>query len=809
MSTTTWGRGRLQFKAEQMWREELHPRDRKGRFIEIGSRISVMGGATGTVTGSPGKDLVTFTRDGDNAPFTVHRNRVTVLSRPNGDAPVSKRQDGLAEVPQVDAPDAPEEHSVPAADVPAGVAPDAKPVHTGGGDGESGPVPSQEDWDMGMGLFDDGADIAIPPAEDLARVPEEANMAVEDATKAANGEGDEPQPENGHIQQQQTVYEFNASRLDEAIAIIDKANKRAERAGVPDRIGYSIERFEIEQPYRHPDGTVDLGAPKVKVERARLTLDRPEVKHDGWRFVATLDWDPEAGLITRVISGHELTARPEAKHCDVCNSKRDRKDTYIVQRVDDPSVQQQVGKNCLVQFLGIQPKGLWMLDWDGLAEFEKSTDDYEGDGGVGGRGEQRPPTDEVLRYTIAIARANGFVSRAAADERRMATVDLVEEAMFGRPRTREAEQWQEQMRAEAAGVDQEDITALRDFARTIDGDGEYPTNLRAVSTADSVSTRNMGLLVSAFGAKQRADGVRAEREARKASQHIGMVGDKIKDQPARVTSVRYIDGTYGTTTLITMVTPEGNVLKWFASGSHDWNTDDEILVSGTIKKHDQYNDVPETVLTRSKIRLSPEGERKAAEKDAAREAALKAEEEAAQQARDAAAKAARVAVPEGYTAADAEAQSHLRVAMAVRIPDGKTDKYIDAYTVSDPFDDNGVRKILVGTDTEYVALPVDQVAALGPADEATTNAAINRATSYMKYHLGQPGFEVLPGTFEARDGIEPGAVVRIRQGGYSGLNGYITATVTAVDGNIATVREADGTERRMSLMDILAVKRGQ
>jgi hypothetical protein len=440
--------------------------------------------------------------------------------------------------------------------------------------------------------FPDDATIPVKP-------PKDAEHAVDDAGAAARGEGKPAptKPEPGQTVQPEPVYDIPAHRLADFTASVDKANRRAERAGIPYRFTYSVDRYTRKTP-----GGED-GIDQYE-ERAKVSLNRPDISHDGWHFLATLTWDEEAGLVTRVRPGEELKLHPKARNCDVCQATRDRKDTYVIRNAET-SEEKQVGSNCIAQFLGIRPEGLWMMTYDPDSdEFGGGEDDEPRPGG-GTDPNTRYAVTDVLAIALALTNREGFVSRAMAstsNSRKIATADLVRGIVSGRrPKTKEERDWRmEVLRDSRLLTDQ--ATTVRDFAATIEG-GEYAQNLRAVAGADTVHGRNVALLVSAVGVKLRADEERRLKDAIAHSKHLGTVGKKITDQEARVTAVRVIDGQYGVTRMLTMVTPEGDVIKWFGTGigAQNWDIGDRVGVTATVKKHDVYRGVNETVVTRAKL----------------------------------------------------------------------------------------------------------------------------------------------------------------------------------------------------------------
>lgn len=90
--------------------------------------------------------------------------------------------------------------------------------------------------------------------------------------------------------------------------------------------------------------------------------------------------------------------------------------------------------------------------------------------------------------------------------------------------------------------------------------------------------------------------------AQKARGHVGEVKKRQVFEKLTVKKMRYIDGYYGTTTLVIFEDETGNLIKWFSSKElDDLEEGDVVDIKSTVKKHDEYNGVPETVVSRAVI----------------------------------------------------------------------------------------------------------------------------------------------------------------------------------------------------------------
>ncbi len=78
------------------------------------------------------------------------------------------------------------------------------------------------------------------------------------------------------------------------------------------------------------------------------------------------------------------------------------------------------------------------------------------------------------------------------------------------------------------------------------------------------------------------------------------VGKRIEFE-AKVVGVYGTEGFYGHTDIVKFRDSEGNLFAWFASGYTGLERDDRMAIKGTIKKHDEYRGIKQTILTRCKF----------------------------------------------------------------------------------------------------------------------------------------------------------------------------------------------------------------
>ena len=102
-------------------------------------------------------------------------------------------------------------------------------------------------------------------------------------------------------------------------------------------------------------------------------------------------------------------------------------------------------------------------------------------------------------------------------------------------------------------------------------------------------------------AKEIADAALATLEPESHSEYIGEIKERMRDMKVTLTAARSIDGFYGTSTIYTFNYNE-NVLVWITSSCQDIEVGEEVLLTGTVKAHDEYKGVKQTKMSRCIIK---------------------------------------------------------------------------------------------------------------------------------------------------------------------------------------------------------------
>lgn len=389
-----------------------------------------------------------------------------------------------------------------------------------------------------------------------------------------------------------TIYripEQNIKKLEHKLEIL---NRKAVKLGCDEIV---LTRLS------HEDVVIldDFGKDTGKVQRyleIELVGEAPML--GGWAFVATIQHEA-AGNIIRAVPGEEVPAsfRTLDAKCEHCKTIRNRKDTYIVAS-DDPPLYKQVGRSCLRDFTGINSPQHAANYAELLIEMDEmfSDDDYFDTGGYAQ--EYRFSLERVLSWTVAVIRERGWTSGSKAWETgRASTATFVGSGLV------EGKNWSKTSGIYIEEADEERAIKIllwgRDFLDR-ENLGDYEWNMKVAIGDDNISYRSLGLVCSLVSMYWRETEAARRKEEKRESNHIGEIKVRQEFTDLTLHKVIEIDGYYGTTYIHKFTDDAGNEIVWFASKG---DLEEEKIFSGkaTVKKHDKFNGVKQTVITRAKF----------------------------------------------------------------------------------------------------------------------------------------------------------------------------------------------------------------
>lgn len=402
------------------------------------------------------------------------------------------------------------------------------------------------------------------------------------------------------MEEVKTVYQIPEDNIETLQAKINKLNKTAAKLNC-NPITCNILKEEIRE-------IKEDGKPVkyIKYYHVEILGESPIIS--GWKFLGTIQHE-SAGNILRIVPGNDnidLTYYYNvAPICDHCQTKRRRKDTYLIQHTETGEIK-QIGKSCLKDFLGhTSPQQIasyleYILNMEDHIQEELSF--------LGGNNKTYIPTIEFLQYAAEFILRYGFMSKSKFQELieqginpAIPTVNRVLNAMFPLPKI-EPEIKEKDITKKAITLSEK---ALQWARNELDpGNNQYLHNLKISVAGDFISFRNTGVAASLIPAYQREiekiEFKKREEKEKQLSEYVGNIKDKIEKE-LTLLKVFTFDSDFGVCHIYKFKDAEDNIYTWKTSKYIEEEEGEVVKVKGTIKEHSEYRGEKQTVLTRCKI----------------------------------------------------------------------------------------------------------------------------------------------------------------------------------------------------------------
>ena len=382
-----------------------------------------------------------------------------------------------------------------------------------------------------------------------------------------------------------TTYIIPAIVKEELQKKLEKLAKKANAYGNSLTWSFGDEFVATRNVYKTDSETkTQVWVGEQKVFAVEVTIDSDIIKKDGYTVVAQIEAVGYEQNIVKMFdeSQPELAWYTMPLFCEHCGTRRVKRFSFIVR--DESGRCKQVGKTCLKDYCGIDPKIIAMSQQltDEIIE-EYGIDDYD----FTGSSEFGYDVQRTIAEAYDIIKEFGYVK---SDENHSTKSRLMYGIGKAEP-SAEATAFAQKMQDELSKIDYSELT---DFLR----------NVKSLINAKYCRMNAFGYLAYAPVAfeklmKQKEQKLNQD-QAKGLSDYIGNVGEKITADIKESRLITSWETLYGWTHLYKFVTIDNNVLVWYASRAFEG---EPKKITGTIKDHKDYDGEKQTVLTRCKLSL--------------------------------------------------------------------------------------------------------------------------------------------------------------------------------------------------------------
>lgn len=376
-----------------------------------------------------------------------------------------------------------------------------------------------------------------------------------------------------------STYEIISSRMDDFITKIKKLNNKAIKLG--------LEPIQYEHIASRKQVNKDpiTGAKFVSIYNTVNIIGTAPIVN-GYKFIAKIEHHSTGNIISKApgidydLPEYFRSCEPDCVHCGI---DRKRNNTFILQN-DDKFI--QVGRNCLADFIRSPDVSKAIA----ILHLYEVIDEYADDCYSDSSSFRDVDIIDFLAVVRMTIRNCGWVSKKQAQFDDKTSTSVLSMAYCSNPSKFDVHPSEE---------DYEVAKKINSWVLNMTPNSDYEYNIKASFLIGYVG-KNNGLIASAVPFYNRANDL-YEKKEKLVSNYFGDIGSKVQVK-VKIFLVKNFDTQYGTTTLVGFVSDNGNVFKWFASGFKELNVGDEVIVTGTVKTHSEYNGIKETLLTRCKLK---------------------------------------------------------------------------------------------------------------------------------------------------------------------------------------------------------------
>lgn len=392
-------------------------------------------------------------------------------------------------------------------------------------------------------------------------------------------------------------------KIEDLNKVVARFNKKAVKWGLPE---LTVDMTPVKKEFSIMVADVFSGEPKpskIEVSGFDVSIIGQVPVIDGWELCGCISI--EDGLVSaKTVVGKNIPLewiKEAPKVCDHCHQSRYRV-KYFVMEKDGEFM--KVGSSCVKDYTG-NAHAFDMLGFDypdyTIKDFK---DDLEG----GFYGAVRPEFELREFLFKAILSVNLYGYRKAFDGPQT-TGQHVCQMFFN------SEENQAAKRDLTEKYGSEDDAKLVEFSSEVDDVIQYisgltPNSEYVVVCQNIIKAGYATMKTANFAASmvpvyyKEKTRIAEQANSNEKNEHVGEIGERLMKLPVTVTSVKQIEGYYGLSTLVEMKTEEGCRVKFFYTGKENIDQSyvgQKFLVTGRVKKHDEFKGTKQTVLTRAKL----------------------------------------------------------------------------------------------------------------------------------------------------------------------------------------------------------------
>lgn len=331
-------------------------------------------------------------------------------------------------------------------------------------------------------------------------------------------------------------------------------------------------------------------------------------KIENWECVAVVENHDAGNIIRKINTEIDIPNRFKFTEniCEHCNSKRQRKNLYVIHNVNTDEWK-QVGGSCLKLYTNGLNMEYITAYMDGITTLEEANSVPASGGNV------YYAVEEVLSYAVEVIDKVGYFNAQS----QFATKYMVSPFLYNHL-YKAIELVNKDLKANKFNVrlESEDffkeetkstVEAIIEYYKGIDDDTEFIHNIKVLLNEGYTTIKNIGFLcyLSVGYAKHIQKEIEKAERMKEKHEHFGEVGKRYKDMKIKLFRCTTAWETqWGITYIHQIVLEDGTVLTWKTSDAMCLEPKQEFdKITFTVKNHGEYKGQKQTEVARCKVSL--------------------------------------------------------------------------------------------------------------------------------------------------------------------------------------------------------------
>lgn len=317
----------------------------------------------------------------------------------------------------------------------------------------------------------------------------------------------------------------------------------------------------------------------ASVEYSNYTVSGVQEVVEGYQIVASVEHIDGMNIINKFVNEIELPVefRTRQPFCDHCNTRRIKVKSIILLNIETGEFK-HVGRGCITKFFTTDIDRI-------LAQLSivRDLNSEESEYSEFGSSDRNYQVREVLEVAFASIRLYGF--RKSNEEH--STKDSMYSA-FG-----SGSAYYETNRDDIDNADNALVWLLNQNTSS-----EFFANLNNFVKMNYISPRHFGYIAGFAASYLRDTAKKAEEKSLIVSEYVGTIGKREVFSNMTLLKKITIESFYGYSYLHIFLDATGHKVSWFASNDSEIEEGYIVDFKATVKKHEEFRDVKQTVITR-------------------------------------------------------------------------------------------------------------------------------------------------------------------------------------------------------------------